>query len=87
MRCVLFKVDRPPPPDKLSRLKELIEPWFVFSLVWSVGATGDAAGRQRFSAWLRDKMTTEKVRPSIGYMARYGSSHALVPGERKYIIP
>ncbi|XP_076846923.1 dynein axonemal heavy chain 1 isoform X2 [Brachyhypopomus gauderio] len=53
--------ERPPPQEKLERVCELIEPWFVFSLVWSVGATGDAASHQRFSAWLRAKMAQEKI--------------------------
>ncbi|KAF3689531.1 Dynein heavy chain 1 [Channa argus] len=53
--------ERPPPQKKLDRLKELIEPWFFFSLVWSVGATGDAASCQRFSAWLKNKMAEEKI--------------------------
>ncbi|XP_041945152.1 dynein heavy chain 1, axonemal isoform X2 [Alosa sapidissima] len=53
---------RPPPKKKLSRLSELIEPWFVFSLVWSVGATGDAASWLKFSVWLRDKMAEEKIK-------------------------
>uniref|UniRef100_A0A8C4HI64 Dynein, axonemal, heavy chain 1 n=1 Tax=Dicentrarchus labrax TaxID=13489 RepID=A0A8C4HI64_DICLA len=46
---------------KLDRLKELIEPWFFFSLVWSVGGTGDAASCKRFSAWLKNKMAQEKI--------------------------
>ncbi|XP_062056155.1 dynein axonemal heavy chain 1 [Lepus europaeus] len=49
------------PPEKLSRLSELVEPWFIFSLVWSVGATGDSLGRVAFSRWLRAKMTVEKL--------------------------
>ncbi|KAM6980842.1 dynein axonemal heavy chain 1 [Aplochiton taeniatus] len=53
--------ERPAPPEKLARIKELIEPWFIFSLLWSVGATGDAHSCQRFSAWLRNKMTQEKI--------------------------
>ncbi|XP_054640454.1 dynein axonemal heavy chain 1 isoform X2 [Dunckerocampus dactyliophorus] len=53
--------DKPPPRNKLERLKELIEPWFIFSLVWSVGATGDGPSGQRFSAWLKNKMVEEKV--------------------------
>ncbi|XP_051269985.1 dynein axonemal heavy chain 1 isoform X2 [Dicentrarchus labrax] len=53
--------ERPPPPKKLDRLKELIEPWFFFSLVWSVGGTGDAASCKRFSAWLKNKMAQEKI--------------------------
>ncbi|XP_049894014.1 dynein axonemal heavy chain 1 [Epinephelus moara] len=53
--------ERPAPQKKLDRLKELIEPWFFFSLVWSVGATGDAASCKRFSAWLKNKMAEEKI--------------------------
>ncbi|XP_069045720.1 dynein axonemal heavy chain 1 isoform X1 [Lepisosteus oculatus] len=53
--------ERLPSQEKLSRLGELIEPWFIFSLVWSVGATGDAQSCRRFSSWLRDKMRVEKV--------------------------
>ncbi|XP_063071051.1 dynein axonemal heavy chain 1 [Engraulis encrasicolus] len=52
---------KPLPQEKLCRLGELIEPWFIFSLVWSVGATGDAGSWQLFSTWLRDKMDEEKV--------------------------
>nr|XP_019941835.1 PREDICTED: dynein heavy chain 1, axonemal [Paralichthys olivaceus] len=53
--------EKPAPEKKLEHLKELIEPWFFFSLVWSVGATGDAAGYKRFSAWLKNKMADEKI--------------------------
>ncbi|XP_058931925.1 dynein axonemal heavy chain 1 [Kogia breviceps] len=49
------------PPEKLSRIPELIEPWFIFSLIWSVGATGDSASRISFSHWLRIKMKTENL--------------------------
>ncbi|KAM7230116.1 hypothetical protein CapIbe_018833 [Capra ibex] len=49
------------PPEKLSRIPELIEPWFIFSLVWSVGATGDSTSRNSFSHWLRIKMETENM--------------------------
>ncbi|XP_035245196.1 dynein heavy chain 1, axonemal isoform X1 [Anguilla anguilla] len=53
--------EKPHPQEKLSRLSELIEPWFMFSLVWSVGCTGDADSYQKFNAWLRDKMAKENV--------------------------
>uniref|UniRef100_A0A8D2DP18 Dynein axonemal heavy chain 1 n=1 Tax=Sciurus vulgaris TaxID=55149 RepID=A0A8D2DP18_SCIVU len=49
------------PPEKLSRIPELIEPWFIFSLVWTVGATGDSDSRNSFSHWLRIKMAIEKL--------------------------
>ncbi|KAM6325251.1 LOW QUALITY PROTEIN: dynein axonemal heavy chain 1 [Podargus strigoides] len=49
------------PQEKTARIKELIEPWFIFALIWSVGATGDAQGRTAFSLWLREKMAKEKI--------------------------
>lgn len=62
---------KPLPQKKLDRLKELIEPWFLFSLVWSVGCTGDAASRHRFSVWLRNKMAEEKVSSVFGSQIIY----------------
>ncbi|NXR16043.1 DYH1 protein, partial [Semnornis frantzii] len=47
--------------EKTARIRELIEPWFIFALIWSVGATGDFQGRVAFSLWLREKMVKEKV--------------------------
>lgn len=58
---IVLQGERPLPQKKLDRLQELIEPWFFFSLVWSVGSTGDADSCKRFSAWLKNKMTEEKV--------------------------
>ncbi|XP_054992649.1 dynein axonemal heavy chain 1 [Sorex araneus] len=49
------------PSEKLSRIPELIEPWFIFALVWSVGATSDNYSRLGFSLWLRNKMKTENL--------------------------
>ncbi|NXE09964.1 DYH1 protein, partial [Lophotis ruficrista] len=49
------------PQEKSARIKELIEPWFIFALIWSVGATGDSQGRVAFSLWLREKMAKEKI--------------------------
>uniref|UniRef100_A0A8C0VUI2 Dynein axonemal heavy chain 1 n=1 Tax=Cyanistes caeruleus TaxID=156563 RepID=A0A8C0VUI2_CYACU len=49
------------PREKIARMGELIEPWFIFSLIWSVGATGDSPGREAFSSWLRKKMSKERV--------------------------
>uniref|UniRef100_A0A670IKK4 Dynein axonemal heavy chain 1 n=1 Tax=Podarcis muralis TaxID=64176 RepID=A0A670IKK4_PODMU len=47
--------------EKTARIGELIEPWFIFALLWSVGATGDAQSRVAFSVWLRNKMADEKA--------------------------
>ncbi|XP_051777061.1 dynein axonemal heavy chain 1 [Erpetoichthys calabaricus] len=54
--------EKPFPVHKLSRIHELIEPWFIFSLVWSVGATGDEQSWVKFSEWLRKKMTMEQIK-------------------------
>ncbi|MEE6511728.1 hypothetical protein FKM82_018461 [Ascaphus truei] len=48
-------------PEKLSRIMELLEPWFFFSLIWSLGITGDADSRFLFSTWLRDRMRAEQA--------------------------
>ncbi|KAK3917025.1 Dynein heavy chain 1, axonemal, partial [Frankliniella fusca] len=42
---------------------ELLAPWVAFSVVWSVGATGDHATRERLSAWLRATMARHAHRP------------------------
>ncbi|XP_053577059.1 dynein axonemal heavy chain 1 [Bombina bombina] len=49
------------PQEKINRIGELIEPWFFFSLIWSVGITGDSDSRVLFSSWLRDKMRSEQA--------------------------
>ncbi|XP_069792874.1 dynein axonemal heavy chain 1 isoform X2 [Narcine bancroftii] len=49
------------PIEKLNLLDDLIEPWFIFSLIWSVGCTGDATSYTMFSNWLRQKMVEEKM--------------------------
>ncbi|KAK3782184.1 hypothetical protein RRG08_032935 [Elysia crispata] len=47
--------------ENLVRIGELIEPWFIFSLVWSLGGSCDKDGREKFSAWLKDKMVEEQI--------------------------
>ncbi|XP_023289892.1 dynein heavy chain 1, axonemal [Orussus abietinus] len=45
-----------PPPVQAQRLiRNLLGPWVVFALVWSVGASCDYASRCIFSEWVRDK--------------------------------
>ncbi|XP_069062696.1 dynein axonemal heavy chain 1 [Pleurodeles waltl] len=66
--------DKKVPLEKQNRIPELIESWFIFSLVWSVGATGDAKSRAIFSTWLREKMSTEKIKllfPAEGLVYDY----------------
>ena len=44
------------PEDSLKQIEKLIEPWFSFSLVWSIGATCDGDGRKKFDLFVREKM-------------------------------
>ncbi|TPX59753.1 hypothetical protein SpCBS45565_g07659 [Spizellomyces sp. 'palustris'] len=42
--------------DALERFVQMIEPFFIFSFVWSVGATLDREGRNKFDAWMKIQM-------------------------------
>lgn len=58
----------------MDKLPELLEPWFIFSLIWSVGATIDNDGRKKYSDWLREKMQTENLKmqfPKEDYVYDY----------------
>jgi len=45
------------PEEQLGLIEKLVEPWFCFSLVWSIGGTCDGNGRKKFDVWVREKMT------------------------------
>ena len=49
--------------ENIALVETLIEPWFIFALIWSVGATCDGDGRKKFSEYMRKKMDDEKVIP------------------------
>ena len=47
-------------PIESAELKLIVEPLFTFSLIWSIGATGDFDGRKKFDNWLRGQLNTRK---------------------------
>jgi dynein heavy chain len=52
---------RPAPTDlMLADLVTCIDPLFIFSLVWSVGATTNEDGRKMFDAFLKQELTANK---------------------------
>ncbi len=66
--CVLYEPFFPVQGETLSseHLKavgKLVEPWFLFALVWGVGATCDGNSRQKLDRFIRDKIQEEQVFP------------------------
>ncbi|GMH32802.1 hypothetical protein BSKO_00636 [Bryopsis sp. KO-2023] len=43
--------------DELAKLKEVLPPCMLFSIVWSVGATCDMAGRPKFEEFFRNQVS------------------------------
>jgi dynein heavy chain len=52
----------PPTEEELANLIKHIEPLFLFALVWSVGATTDKGGREKFDTFLRGMMLHAQVK-------------------------
>ena len=59
---------------KQKAIEKLIEPWYLFSLVWSVGATCDGSSRKKFDVFLRDKIKQENV----SYVHTYVTSRTTI---------
>ncbi|ORY49032.1 hypothetical protein BCR33DRAFT_714104 [Rhizoclosmatium globosum] len=47
----------PNPAERINFFGEILESLFLFSIVWSIGATSDADGHKKFEGWLRGMMS------------------------------
>lgn len=66
MPCLLYTQGEPTLSDaQLARVSELIEPWFFFALIWSIGSTTDNDGRAKFSEYVREEMKKDNVCCSV----------------------
>ena len=45
--------------DKVAMIADLFESWFIFSLIWTMGATCDKDGRAMFDEYIRRIMKEE----------------------------
>merc|ERR1719500_2220189 len=42
-------------PNQKKRVPDLMESWFIFSFIWSLGATCDGKSREKFDAYFRKR--------------------------------
>lgn len=49
------------PKDMTEALGGLIRHMFFFAFIWSVGATTNAIGRERFNNWMRERIAQENL--------------------------
>ncbi|RDD38836.1 Dynein heavy chain 1, axonemal [Trichoplax sp. H2] len=54
--------------DGIPEMDDLIEMWFIFALVWSIGATCDMDGRIKFDSYLRNKLKLTPIALSLPEM-------------------
>ncbi|KAJ1557997.1 hypothetical protein HK096_004145, partial [Nowakowskiella sp. JEL0078] len=76
--CLMTPFSNPNPdaiPTEINaNFSKSIEPYFLFSLIWSVGATSDLDGRKKFDVWLRERMSLKSpdiIFPSEGLIYDY----------------
>ena len=43
-------------PEQITELEKQIKSIYFFCFIWSIGATTNAVGRERFNKWLRERM-------------------------------
>ena len=48
---------KPIPVERQERISELIEPWFIFSFLWTIGATCENESRKRLDGWMRKEIS------------------------------
>jgi dynein heavy chain len=54
--------------------QNVLEPYFIFSLIWSIGATSDGDGRKKFNSWLKGQLKAKSsniIFPDDGFCYDY----------------
>ncbi|KAI9104654.1 dynein heavy chain and region D6 of dynein motor-domain-containing protein [Phlyctochytrium arcticum] len=60
--------------DSLESFLKVIEPFFLFAMIWSIGATVDGDNRKKFDAWIRQKLLEQPIKvafPDAGLVYDY----------------
>ena len=74
----------PPSRDAVTSLASQLPALFMFSLVWSVGATSNAEGRRKMNAYLHDLMTQHAFPFPLPGGANNGSSTDVISSGGKW---
>ena len=73
------------PPDPKKQL-ELLQSFFIFSLVWAVGATVDGDGRAKFDAFLRQLLKRETPDDLKAFEGKGAPELKLPPDNKKVSV-
>jgi dynein heavy chain len=59
-------------PEEIEDMENMIEPLFIFAFIWSIGATTNLEGRERFSTKVREMCKDVKFKfPAEGVVYDY----------------
>ena len=59
----LKKAEKPLTTEQVDNIENILDPLFFFSLIWSIGVTGDDSSRIKFNAFFKEKLNTQSKIP------------------------